>query len=260
MLLINKIRSSRGVPWCISALPGWPGGRRALALACLGAALALSPAAARADPYKDLFEAVQANDAGKVRLLVLRGLGTNSPDPKLGPAVVVATQNKAFAALSALLESPLTDVNVFNAAGESALMYAALFGEIKVMRQLLARGAQVNHPGWTPLHYAATGGQRDAIALLLEHHAYLDALSPNGTTPLMMAARAGHVAVARGLVEAGADPSLKNEAGLGAPEYLLRSGNPEEARWMVDRANAFLGRYGTKQAPVPARPAKAPPR
>lgn len=233
--------------------------RGALALACLASTLALAPVAARADPYKDLFEAVQANDAGKVRLLILRGLGTNSPDPKLGPAVVVATQNKAFAALGALLESPLTDVNVFNPAGESALMYAALFGEIKVMRLLLARGAQVNHPGWTALHYAATGGQLDAIALLIEHHAYLDALSPNGTTPLMMAAREGRVSAARRLVEAGADPSLKNDAGLGAPEYLLRSGHPEDAKWMVDRANGFLSRYGTKEAPVPARPSRAPP-
>lgn len=229
-------------------------GARALAIAVLGVALALGPVPALADPYKELFEAVQANDAGKVRLLMLRGLGTNSPDPKLGPAVVVATQNKSFAALSVLLESPLTNVNVFNSAGESALMYAALFGEMKVMRQLLARGAQVNHPGWTALHYAATGGHRDAIALLLEHHAYVDALSPNGTTPLMMAAREGHVSVARALVEAGADPSLKNEAGLGAPEYLLRSGNPDDAKWMVDRANAFLGRYGTKEAPVPVTP------
>lgn len=232
--------------------------RRLFGLVLCGLLLGTSPAIA--DPYQDLFKAVQDNDAGKVRLLMLRGLGTNSPDPKLGPAVVVAAQNKAWEALSALLESPLTNLNVFNAVGESALMYAALFGEIKVVRLLVARGAEVNHPGWTALHYAATGGHRDVVGLLLERHAYVDALSPNGTTPLMMAAREGHAGVARALVEAGADPSLKNEAELGAPEYMLRAGYPEEAKWLVERANEFLRRYGTKEAPVPAVPGSAGPR
>ncbi|MCL4747990.1 MAG: ankyrin repeat domain-containing protein [Burkholderiaceae bacterium] len=223
-----------------------------LAAAVLAGAIALAPVAAKADAYRDLFEAVQANDSDKVRLLMLRGLGTNSPDPKLGPAVVVAAQNKAFAALSALLESPLTNLNVFNAAGESALMYAAMFGELAVVRQLVARGAEVNHPGWTPLHYAATGGHRDVVVFLLDRHAYVDALSPNRTTPLMMAARQGHITVARLLVESGADPSLKNDSGLGAPEYLVRAGHPDEAKWMFERANEFLRRYGTKEEPVPA--------
>ncbi len=230
---------------------------RQLALLALAGSFAFTPGAASADAYQDLFEAVQANDSDKVRLLMLRGLGTNSPDPKLGPAVVVAAQNKAFKALTALLESPLTNLNVFNSVGESALMYAALFGELAVARQLVARGAEVNHPGWTPLHYAATGGHRDLVAFLLERHAYVDALSPNATTPLMMAAREGHAGVARMLVEAGADPSLKNDSGLGAPEYLARAGQPEEAKWMVERASEFLRRYGTKQAPVPA-PGAAP--
>jgi hypothetical protein len=231
--------------------PGVGGGAvRVLARALWALLLVIAPA--MADPYQDLFKAVQENDAGKVRLLMLRGLGTNSPDPKLGPAVVVAAQNKAWEALSALLESPLTNLNVFNGVGESALMYASLFGEIKVVRQLVARGAEVNHPGWTALHYAATGGQRDVVAFLIEQHAYVDALSPNGTTPLMMAAREGHSGVARALVEAGADPSLRNDSMLGAPEYMLRAGYPDEAKWLAERATEFLRRYGTKEAPVPA--------
>jgi hypothetical protein len=232
--------------------------RRAVAGALCAVLVGVAPAIA--DPYQDLFKAVQENDAGKVRLLMLRGLGTNSPDPKLGPAVVVAAQSKAWEALAALLESPLTNLNVFNGVGESALMYASLFGEIKVVRQLVSRGAEVNHPGWTALHYAATGGHRDVIAFLIEKHAYVDALSPNGTTPLMMAAREGHTGVARALVEAGADPSLRNDAKLGAPEYMLRAGYADEAKWLAERASEFLRRYGTKDAPVPAASGAAGPK
>jgi hypothetical protein len=131
-------------------------------------------------------------------------------------------------------------------------MYAALHGELDVARLLLRRGAQVNMSGWTPLHYAAIGGRTEMITLLLEHHAYIDSPSANGTTPLMMAARDGQFRIARLLVEQGADPSLRNEAGLGAPEYLLRRGDEAEARWMAERATEFLRRYGTREAPVRA--------
>ena len=206
-----------------------------------------------ADPYKDFFRAIELNDAEKIRLLLLRGVSPNSPDPELGPAIVYAAKSKSFDALAALLENPATDVNVFNGAGESALMFACLFGELGAVKRLIGRGAEVNHPGWTPLHYAASTGQIAVIEYLLSQYAYIDAASENGTTPLMMAARDKQLGVARLLVREGADPSLRNEAGLGASEYLLRVGATEEARWMRDRADEYLARYGTKADPVPAK-------
>lgn len=207
-----------------------------------------------ADPYRDFFRAIELDDAAQIRLLLLRGVSPNSPDPELGPAIVFAAKSKGFGALGALLENPATDVNVFNNARESALMYACLYGEIAVAKRLIARGAEVNHPGWTPLHYAAGSGQIAVIEYLLGQHAYIDAASENGTTPLMMAAREKQVGAARLLVREGADPSLRNEAGLGAAEYLLRAGAVEEARWMQERADEYLAKYGTKADPVPARP------
>lgn len=221
----------------------------------LGAILACGTVlagAARADPYREFFEAIARDDVRGVRLQLLRGVSPNSPDPKHGPAIVYAAQQKAFAVMRVLLESPATDVNVFNQARESALMYAALHGEIDLVRRLVERGAQVNHPGWTPLHYAATTGQIEIIEFLLEMNAYIDAASESGTTPLMLAARGNQTRAARLLVERGADPSLRNDAGLGAPEYLMHAGSTGEAEWMRDRATEYLRKYGTKQAPVPA--------
>ena len=221
----------------------------ALALAAL---LPAVPRAARADAYRDFFDAIGRNDARQVETLILRGIGTNSADPRLGPAIVHAASQRAHEALQALLLSPATDVDARNAAGETALMYAALYGEIATMKLLLSRGAQVNHPGWTPLHYAAGAGQLDAVKLLLEHHAYIDAASANGTTPTMMAARQQKPTVARSLVEQGADPSLVNEAGLDAARYFERHGETDHAAWMRERAAEFRRRYGTREAPVPA--------
>ncbi len=229
--------------------------RRVLAAASL---LLLTSAPARADAYRDFFEAVGRNDARTVERLILRGISTNSADRTLGPAIVYAARERAHEALEALLLSPATKLDARNAAGETALMYAALHGELKTMKLLLERGAQVNQPGWTALHYAASAGQLSAVQLLLEHHAYIDAASANGTTPTMMAARQQRPTVARYLVEQGADPSLRNEAGLTAADYFERQGDTEHAQWFRAQAQAFRARYGSKEAPV-SRPISASP-
>jgi ankyrin repeat protein len=77
------------------------------------------------------------------------------------------------------------------------------------------------------LHYAATGGQVALIQLLLEHHAYIDAESPNGTTPLMMAAQYGTLAAVKALLQAGADPTLKNQLGLTAEDFAIQAGRQD---------------------------------
>jgi ankyrin repeat protein len=106
-------------------------------------------------------------------------------------------------------------------------MMAALKGHTDLARRLIARGADVNKTGWAPLHYAATGSHAALITMLLDAHAYIDAESPNGTTPLMMASQYGSAAAVRQLLEAGADASLKNQLGLSAQDFALRSARPE---------------------------------
>lgn len=236
------------------ARPRQPASARRALLVALVAPILASPTgrAQTAADLKAFFEAIEADDDVTVRRLLVRGLSSNLVDPVKGPAIVIGAQAKAWRAVGALLDSRLTELEARNAAGETVLMYAALHGDIELIRLLLKRGAQVNMSGWTPLHYAAVSGRTEVLALLLEHHAYIDAPSANGTTPLMMAAREGQMPAVRLLVGEGADPSLRNEAGLGAPEYLARRGDVAEARWLADRATAFLQRYGTRQAPVPA--------
>lgn len=64
----------------------------------------------------------------------------------------------------------------------------------------------MNREGWAPLHYAAsadTPQTLDIIKLLLEESAYIDAASPNGSTPLMLAAQYSSEAVVRLLLQEG---------------------------------------------------------
>lgn len=181
-----------------------------------------------AGSYEDFFSAVKQDDAGAVRTLLGRGFDPDTLDPKGLSGLYLAVREPSPKVAAALIDWPKTNVEIRTRDDESPLMMAALKGHLELARKLIQRGADVNKTGWTPLHYAATGGHLAMIELLLEHHAYIDAESPNGTTPLMMAAQYGSIDAVKLLLEAGADPGLKNQLGLGAIDFAHR----------VDRAEA----------------------
>ncbi|MEP6970560.1 MAG: ankyrin repeat domain-containing protein, partial [Betaproteobacteria bacterium] len=109
------------------------------------------------------------------------------------------------------------------------LMLAALAGQLDISKRLIDLGADVNKPGWTPLHYAATRGHLDLMRLLLDKNAYIDAASPNGTTPLMMAAFYGTPSAVKLLLEAGADPLLRNQQDLTAIDFAQKANRADSA-------------------------------
>ncbi len=222
-------------------------GALCLALVTLGLAV---PAPTQAAPAPRAFwDAVQQDDVAAVQTQLLRGIDTNAAHPEFGPAIVTAARDRAWKTVRLLAGLAGTRVDAPNARGETALMLAALHGEPDIVRLLVQRGAEVNRAGWTPLHYAATNGHAAIVGYLLEHNAYIDAQSPNRTTPLMMAARHLRPDVIRLLVEAGADPTARNEAGLDAAGYLRRQGENELAAWVEQRAADYARRYGTLERP-----------
>ena len=179
--------------------------------------------------YEDFFRAVGTDDAASVRDLLLRGFDGNTPDPKGQYALLIAVRDKSAKAADELLRWPRINVEVRNAADESPLMMASLQGLTELAQKLIAKGADVNKPGWAPLHYAATKGHLAIMTLLLDSHAYIDAESPNGTTPLMMAAFYGTPSAVKLLLEAGADPLLKNTQGLTAIDFARRNSRQDSA-------------------------------
>jgi len=85
------------------------------------------------------------------------------------------------------------------------------------------------------------------MRLLIENHAYLDAASPNGTTPLMMAAHYGTPMATKLLLEEGADPRIKNQLGLTALAFARRANKPESVQYI----EAFEAAWNTKYPPKP---------
>lgn len=193
---------------------------------------------AHAGSYEDFFKAVQMDDARTVQALLQRGFDPNTRDPKGLSGLYLAVREPSPKVARTLIDWPQTDVEARSPQDESPLMMAALKGQLELAKLLIARGADVNKPGWAPLHYAATNGHLELMQLLLEENAYIDAESPNGSTPLMMAALYGSPEAVQLLLDAGADPLLKNQLGLSAIDFAFRGNRRDVADRIAAAARA----------------------
>jgi uncharacterized protein len=197
-----------------------------------------------AGSFEDFFRAAALDDESAMVALALRGFDLNTRNEKGDPALILALREDSLKVANFLLTQRSVKVELRNPQGESPLMIAAIKGHLGPAERLIQRGAEVNKTGWTPLHYAASRAEPDGVAmvrLLLEHHAYIDAESPNRSTPLMLAAMYGHADVARLLLEEGADPSLRNEQGLTAVDFARRAERGDLADLIAARMRSARG-------------------
>ena len=189
-----------------------------------------SSLSANAGSYDDFFKALKMDDALVVGGVLDRGFDPNTLNPEGVHPLVLAIKRPSPAVLGLLLKAKSVQVEYRNAADESPLMLAAMAGMVEVCKRLIALDADVNKTGWTPLHYASTAGQLAVIRVLLENSAYIDAESPNKSTPLMMAAMYSDSETVRLLLDEGADANLKNDKGMTASDFANAAGKEASAR------------------------------
>ncbi|MDP3522075.1 MAG: ankyrin repeat domain-containing protein [Hydrogenophaga sp.] len=240
----NKGPRKRGL--FVAEAPSAPTRRACLSL--LASGLWAASSGAHASSFEDFFRAIAADNPQTLQALANRGFDLNTRNELLEPPLVIALRLDALKVVDFLLTRPDVDVEARNAKDESPLMIAALKGRLAQCEALIKRKAHVNKTGWTPLHYAATHpgeGAPALVKLMLDHHAYIDAASPNGSTPLMLAAMYGNRQVVAQLLDAGADATLKNEQGLTALGFAHRAGRPAEADRIAQhiRGSAPKGRW-----------------
>ena len=204
-----------------------------------------------AGAYDDFFKAIEFDRAEQVQQLLERGFDPNSPNPKGQPALMAAMQQSSNKVVDLLVNWPTTNLSIKNRQGETPLMLAALNNKLPLAKLLILRGADVNQAGWTPLHYAATKGHIEMMRLMIDNSAYLDAESPNGTTPLMMAAHYGTPMAVKLLLEEGADPRIKNKLGLSAWDFSFNSKQESNKAESQSYLQAFLAVWAQKYPQKP---------
>ncbi len=217
--------------------------KRRLLLSVLALMLA-APAFAETEDEVAFFRAAQVDNTVTVGDLLKRGLDPNLHEPERGEtALIIAMRHDANRVFKLLLEHPRIDLEAQSANGSTALMMAAFKHNKAAVKAMIAKGAQVNRKGWTPLHFAAAAGDLDIMNILLEHHAYIDAGSPSGLTPLMLAAREGMEDAVKLLLAQGADATLKDNAfRIDAAEFATRAEKP----WITKAINAHLAAKAAK--------------
>jgi len=196
-----------------------------------------------AGSYDDFFKAIHFDRPEEIHKLVLRGFDPNTPNEKGVPALILAIKSGSIKSAMYLASQAQTQVECVNEAGETPLMLAAISNQLELANKLIERGAEVNRKGWTPLHYAATKGHTAMMRLLLENNAYIDTESPNGTTPLMMAAYYAPPLAVKLLLEEGADPTLRNQARASALDLALTAGHAQSAFYL----RAFIESWEIQQ-------------
>jgi uncharacterized protein len=122
-----------------------------------------------------------------------------------------------------------------------SIFEAAAFGRKGRLTEILANDpTQVNaesQDGFRPLHLAVFGRQEDAVRLLIEAGAEVDAMSSGEIArvrPLGTAAFVSSAALARVLLEAGADPNAAGDGGFTPLHTAARNGDEELVRVLLE--------------------------
>jgi ankyrin repeat protein len=167
--------------------------------------------------------AVERGDLRTVTRWLDEGLDPEYQAAHIGTGLMVAAWY-GHIEMMALFVDRGADVRRSNRNGEQPLQLAAWGGHLEAMRWLLEHGAPLERQGnnWGALHYAVFNGHQQLVEDLIARGANVNALSPNLSTPLILAAREGRDEVARRLLESGADAKARNDWGDSALTMAMR--------------------------------------
>jgi len=201
-----------------------------------------------------LHHAAEAGHDEAVRFLLGAGADIERRDKRLYTAMHAAAEAGRTRVVATLIESgaPLDAVELFN---RSALHLAANQGHADTVAALLAAGAdfKLESTGGSPIHGAAIGGHLAVVGLLLDAGEEINRLDPRyQATPLYLAATYSRPEVAAYLLDRGADLTLKMKHGRSPMDIAVIHGDVAMARLLVEHGADPLAvdRFGM---PLPQR-------
>jgi len=199
--------------------------------------------------------AVQRDNASIVDALIRAGANVRAANA-FGVQPVAIAAEKGNAEILRMLLSAGADPNAGLSAGETALMTAARTGKVDPIKALLEYGADFNARdgrGQTALMWAAARNNADAIRLLVKAGADMNVRTnnpprgraaettifnspaPTGFTAYLFAVRAGGIAAAEALLDAGADVNDKLSDGESALVVATANAHWSLASLLLDR-------------------------
>ncbi len=167
--------------------------------------------------------AIERGDIRKVKGWLDEGLDPEFQTNQLGSGLMIAAWYGNIEMMQLFMEHGANPRRA-NRNGEQPLQLAAWNGHMEAVKWLLDRGAALNREGnyWGALHYAVFNGHQELANFLIGRGAEVNARSPNGSTPLMLAAREGREDFIKVLLESGADPQARNDWGDNALTMAMR--------------------------------------
>lgn len=214
-------------------------------------------------PTFALHIAAERGFAPIVKVLLDSGANVDAVKPNGGTALCSACQANQVASVRALLDAG-ANVDLSMTDGTTPLHYAALHSS-EILELLLEKGAQVNVSttsadleGATPLHIAAEFGQLKWVRLLIQRGANVNALMLNGSTPIVQACKEGQAEIVKALLDAGAQLrvpliSALQVAVLSKDLTVVKAvlaGNPDIHMKDENGNTALHYAYGIKSLPI----------
>jgi ankyrin repeat protein len=204
----------------------------------------------------EIFDAIRAGDAARLTVLIATDRTVVNVRSERGhsPVLIAQYHHKpdclkvllaagpvldifdaaavgATARVASLLDADPALLNAYSGDGFFPLALAAFFAHPDTVRLLLARGADVAQVARNPMRiqalHSAVTGSFDAVKLLVEAGAPVNAAQHLGWTPLHEAVNRNDVAMTRYLLAHGADPKQQNEAGTSAIGIAAEKGQVE---------------------------------
>ena len=190
-----------------------------------GVAVELTPA------VSDLQDAIDAGDSQAVEQAISNGAPANGMDETGRPLIARAARTGSVE-IVLLLKDNGADIDAMDAIGFTPLMEVARKGDTRMAAVLIKADANPKHVAFkrglsfTPLHQAAVGGNLEILGLLLNANAGIDSVDSIGNTPAMWSLYEGNLDFCLAVLEAGSDPSIKNESNMSlastAREYQVK--------------------------------------
>jgi ankyrin repeat protein len=215
-----------------------------LCLICMGNQLSQAQTPVQ---IADFAKAAKSDDASEVKSLLKKGVNPNTVDANGSPMLVLATREKSLKVIDVLLGDQNIDVDLSDKNGETPLMMASIDGNLPLVKTLVINHkAQLDHIGWTPLHYACAKGQLEVAQFLIANGAIVDSMSLGNTTPLMMAVQSGNEKLIKLLLDKDADLQLRNSQRLTAIDIADIYGKPWiseglRSRWLKLYKKPYVG-------------------